>query len=140
MYALLSVSRGASFSNGDRPYRVRQGGSDELLQFLKPDGASTFKADSVTQYWSILDAIETRNSTRLREASITYTFPEWLSGKYGFGRTLLTFSGQNLMWWDHCHCFDPDMNWAGGDAFGVSSGFLAQPSPRVFRLSLRTRF
>lgn len=139
-YALVTVSRGASFNNGDRPYRVRQGGGDELLQFLNPDGTATFKSDSVAQYWSIMDAVETRNATRLRELSLTYSVPERFSSRYGLGRTLLTLTGQNLMWWDRCHCFDPDMNYAGGDAFTVTSGFLAQPSPRMFRVAVRTRF
>jgi len=139
-YALVTFARGASFGNGDRPYRVRQGGGDEFLQFLNPDGTSTFKSDSVTQYWSIMDAIETRNNARIRELSLTYAVPDRLSGRWGLGRTVITATGQNLMWWDHCHCFDPDMNYAGGDAFGVTQGFLAQPSPRVFRMAVRTRF
>jgi hypothetical protein len=44
------------------------------------------------------------------------------------------------MWWDHCHCVDPNMNYAGGDAFTINSGFLAQPSPRQVRLTVNTRF
>ena len=119
---------------------MRQGGGDEFLQFLNPDGTSTFQSDSVAQYWGIMDAIETRNNARIRELSLTYTVPDRLSGRWGLGRTVITATGQNLMWWDHCHCFDPDMNYAGGDAFGVTQGFLAQPSPRVFRIAARTRF
>jgi hypothetical protein len=117
LYGLVSMERGAWFSNGDRPYRVRQGGADEYLRFLGPNGERTFQADSVSQYWSILDAIDSRDNVRLLE-----------------------LSGQNLMWWDHCHCVDPNMNYAGGDAFTINSGFLAQPSPRQVRLTVNTRF
>ena len=77
---------------------------------------------------------------RLRELSLSYTLPDRFLSRTNLGRTQLTLSGQNLMWWDHCHCVDPNMNWAGGDAFGVANGFLAQPSPRQYRLSIRTRF
>src|SRR5438067_2790353 len=133
------MERGAMFGNGDRAYRVRQGGSDEYLQFLNPDGTTTSKADSVAQYWSILNAVDSRDNVRLREISLTYAVPERFSGRFGFGRTQLSVSGQNVMWWDRCHCVDPNQAWAGADPFTVG-GFLSQPSPRTYRIALRTRF
>jgi TonB-dependent starch-binding outer membrane protein SusC len=139
-YSLITMERGAWFSNGDRPYRIRQGGSDEYLQFLNSDGTTTFAADSVLQYWTILNANDKRDNVRLREISLSYTLPDRLSGRVGLGRTQLLLSGQNVMWWDDCHCVDPNMNYAAGDAFLQNSGFLAQPSPRQYRLALRTRF
>jgi TonB-dependent SusC/RagA subfamily outer membrane receptor len=140
LYSLLTMERGAWFSNGDRPYRVRQGGADEYLQFLDAQGKPTFAADSVLQYWSLLDAIDSRDNVRLREISLTYAMPEALSGRLRLGRTQITVSGQNVNWWDHCHCVDPNMNYAGGDSFLANSGFLAQPAPRSFRVAIRTRF
>jgi len=139
-YSLVTMEKGAWFSNGDRPYRIRQGGADEYLQFLNADGTTNFKADSVFQYWSILNANDKRDNVRLREISLGYTLPERLTARAGLGRTQLLVSGQNVMWWDDCHCVDPNMNYAGGDAFLQNSGFLAQPAPRQYRLSLRTRF
>ena len=138
-YSLVTMERGAVFSNGDRPYRVRQGGSDEYLAFLNPDGTPTFQADSVAQYWSILNAVDKRDNVRLREISLTYSVPEALSARVGVTRTQITVSGQNVMWWDDCHCADPNQAWAGADAFTLS-GFLSQPSPRQYRIALRTRF
>ena len=140
LYALVTMERGAVFGNSDRPYRVRQGGADEYLQFLKADGSTTFQADSVLAYWTLFDAIDSRDNVRLRELSLTYTIPDRWAGRASLGRTQVTLSGQNLMWWDHCNCVDPNMNWAGGDAFGVANGFLAQPAPRQYRLAVRTRF
>jgi TonB-dependent SusC/RagA subfamily outer membrane receptor len=138
-YTLVTMERGAVFSNGDRAYRVRQGGSDEYLRFLNPDGTTTFQADSVAQYWSILNAVDSRDNVRLREISLTYSIPERFSARAGLGRTQFTVSGQNVMWWDHCHCIDPNQAWAGADAF-IVGGFLSQPSPRTYRVALRTRF
>jgi TonB-dependent SusC/RagA subfamily outer membrane receptor len=138
-YTLVTMERGAMFGNGDRAYRVRQGGSDEYLQFINPDGTTTFQADSVAQYWSIINATDSRDNVRLREISLSYTLPERLSGLARVGRTQLTVSGQNVMWWDHCHCADPNQSWAGADAFTVG-GFLSQPSPRTYRVAIRTRF
>jgi hypothetical protein len=140
LYGMVSMERGAFFSNGDRPYRVRQGGSDEYLQFLNPDGTTTFKADSVASWWATQDAIEKRDNVRLREISLTWSMPEYLSNRLGLGRTSMTASGLNLMWWDDCHCVDPNMVYNAGESFGITSGFLAQPSPRQFRVSFRTRF
>jgi hypothetical protein len=137
---MLTMERGGFFSNGDRPYRVRQGGSDEFLQFLNPDGTSTFKSDSVASWWATQDATEKRDNVRLRELSLTWSLPDGLSNRLGFGRTTLTASGLNLMWWDDCHCVDPNMVYNAGESFGITSGFLAQPAPRQFRVSVRTRF
>jgi TonB-dependent starch-binding outer membrane protein SusC len=139
-YGLVSMEDGAVFSNGDRPYRIRQGGADELLELLGPNGEATFASDSLLQYYTILDAIDSRDNVRVREVSITYQIPERFSSMFRVGQSSISLSGQNLMWWDDCHCVDPNMNWAGADSFGVGSGFLAQPSPRQYRLQIRTRF
>ncbi|MGQ0537387.1 MAG: TonB-dependent receptor domain-containing protein [Gemmatimonadaceae bacterium] len=140
VYALLTMEEGAVFSNGDRPYRIRQGGADEYLALLDANGRPTFAADSLFDYYSKLDAIDSRDNVRLREVSLTYSLPESWSNLVRVGRTTVTLSGQNLMWWDDCHCVDPNMNWAGASSFTIGSGFLAQPSPRVFRFLVRTRF
>jgi TonB-dependent SusC/RagA subfamily outer membrane receptor len=140
LYAMFTMERGAKFSNGDRPYRIRQGGSDEFLALLDKSGKTTFASDSLLNYYQFLDAIDSRDNVRFRELSLSYAIPDYLSGKANLGRTTLTLSGQNIMWWDHCHCVDPNMNWAGGDSFGVASGFLAQPAPRQFRFAIRSRF
>lgn len=139
-YALLSMERGAWFGNGDRAYRIRQGGSDEYLSALGPNGERTFKADSIKQWASILNYNDKRDNVRLREISLAWNIPERLSSMLGAGRSSLTISGQNLMWWDDCNCVDPNMNWAGASSFTFNSGFLMQPAPRVFRLQIRTRF
>jgi len=139
-YALVTMERGAVFQNSDRPYRVRQGGADEYLQFLNANGTPSFSADSVFNYWSLFDAVDSRDNVRIREVSLSYTIPERFTSRTNLGRTQVTVSGQNVMWWDHCHCVDPNMNWAGGDAFGIANGFLAQPAPRQYRLAIRTRF
>ena len=107
-YALVTMERGAVFGNSDRPYRVRQGGADEYLQFLNSDGSTTFAADSVFNYWSLFDAVDSRDNVRLRELSLSYTLPDRFLSRTNLGRTQLTLSGQNLMWWDHCHCVDPN--------------------------------
>jgi len=140
LYGLLSVERGAVFANGDRAYRIRQGGSDEYLSALGPNGERTFKADSIAQWASILNYVDKRDNVRLRELSLAWNVPTSLSGRFGMGQTSFTLSGQNVWWWDDCNCVDPNMNWAGASSFTFNSGFLMQPAPRVFRLQLRTRF
>jgi hypothetical protein len=139
MYGTLSMERGAWFGNGDRAYRIRQGGSDEYLSTFQ-NGQPTFASDSIAQYASILDYFDQRDNVRLREISVTYQIPEGFSNMLKVGRSSITASGFNLMWWDDCNCVDPNMNWAGASAFGIGNGFLAQPSPRQFRLQVRTRF
>jgi len=140
LYANVTMERGAVFSNSDRPYRVRQGGSDEYLKWLKPDGSTTFQADSVLQYMTIINTIDSRDNVRFRELSLTYAVPPRFTVSRGLGTMTITASGQNLMWWDHCHCVDPNMAYQGGESFAITSGFLAQPAPRQFRLAIRSRY
>jgi len=140
LYGLISMERGAWFNNGDRPYRIRQGGSDEYLSALGPNGERTFRADSIFQWASILTHFDKRDNVRIRELSLTWQVPEGISSMFKTGRTSISLAGQNLMWWDDCNCMDPNMNWAGADSFTIGSGFLAQPSPRQYRLQIRTRF
>ena len=139
-YVLLTEERGAVFGNGDRAYRIREGGSDEYLSALGPGGVSTFKSDSIAQFASILNYNDSRNSVRLREVSLAWVIPARLTAAAGLGSSSLTLSGQNLWWWDHCNCTDPNMNWAGASAFGFNNGFLQQPAARLFRFSVKTRF
>ncbi|MBV6521652.1 MAG: Vitamin B12 transporter BtuB [Gemmatimonadaceae bacterium] len=140
LYGLVSMERGAWFGNGDRAYRIRQGGSDEYLSRLGPNGERTFRADSTAQFASILNYIDKRDNVRLREISLAWQVPEGVSNMFRVGRSSVTLSGQNLMWWDDCNCVDPNMNWAGASSFSFNNGFLMQPAPRVFRLQIRTRF
>ena len=139
-YGLLSMERGAWFSNGDRAYRIRQGGSDEYLSALGPSGERTFKADSIKQYAFALNYIDKRDNVRLRELSVAWNVPARLTSQFRAGTTSITLSGQNVWWWDDCNCVDPNMNWAGAESFIFNSGFLMQPAPRVFRMQIRTRF
>ena len=110
------------------------------MSALGPNGERTFKADSIKQFASILSYVDKRDNVRLRELSVAWNIPDKLSSMFGAGRTSLTLSGQNVWWWDDCHCVDPNMNWAGASSFGFNNGFLMQPAPRIFRMQIRTRF
>jgi hypothetical protein len=146
VYGLFSMQKGSTFNNGDRPFRVRQGAGDEylaLFDFNKLDAAgnpsTTAAADSLLNYYTLYTPFDSRDNFRLREVSVSCTVPDNIAGRVGLGRTVLTVSGQNLMWWDDCNCMDPDMNYLGGDT-GGQSGFLAMPQSRKFLLSIRTSF
>ena len=144
-YMNLTMERGAFFSNGDRSYRVRQGGSDEFLKFLTVDPTTgvwskTYQSDSVANWWTIASSYDSRDHVRFREVSLSWDVPDQLTLPRHMGKMVITLSGQNLMWWDHCNCTDPNMSYQGGTSFGISEGFLAQPSPMQFRLAIRSRF
>jgi TonB-dependent SusC/RagA subfamily outer membrane receptor len=141
VYALASWEKGAVFNNSDRPYRVRQRASDELLMWVADDGTYSFEADSVLDYHTRLGAYDKRDHIRIQEVSLTYQVPNMLSSKLGLSRTTLTVSGQNLYWWDDCNCMNPTMSYSTWDDDVIgSSGFLAQPQPRTFMFTLRTTF
>ncbi|HTE47772.1 MAG TPA: TonB-dependent receptor [Gemmatimonadaceae bacterium] len=140
MYSLLTMERGAWFDNGDRPYRFRQHTGDEFLALLGPNGANTFSSDSAVNYWHTFSSFDQRDNVRLRSVSLAFDVPDAYAKYVRFGKTSVVLSGNNLMWWDHCHCNDPNSNWAGADPFGNNGAFLTDPSPRTFRMTVRTRF
>jgi hypothetical protein len=148
---LVTYEDGAYFGNSDRPYRARFRTGDEYLSLLDyskcgSDGKCvesqmrTFQSDSLFDYMNRFSTEDAREHWRLREVTLTYSLPDGLTSRFGLGRTTLTVAGKNLMWWDDCHCMDPNMTYLGGRDDGESAGFLAQPQPRQFLLSVRTSF
>jgi hypothetical protein len=164
VYGLVTYERGAWFGNSDRPYRANNRTGDEYLSKLAPAGSplcvtswptgaqgaryvdtgrqwcDTAASDSIYQLWRVISPVDSRENIRIREISLSYQVPESLSAKLGVSRTMITLAGQNLNWWDSCHCQDPNMTYLGGADFGETAGFLAQPQPRMFKLSVRTTF
>lgn len=140
VYGLVSWEKGAVFSNGDRPYNIRFLTGDEYLSLLDANGNRTPSADSLNNYFTLVSAFDKRDNIRIREVSLSYELPSGLTNALGVGRTTLTLMGQNLYWWDDCHCVDPNIAYRGGADFGFNSGFLAAPQPRKFIASLRTSF
>jgi hypothetical protein len=138
--ALMTLERGAVISNSDRPYRFRQHTGDEFLSLLGPNGANTAASDSATKYWALFDDPEKRDNTRIRQISVTYEIPDFLSSRLGLGRTTFTASEQNVKIWANCHCQDPDFATYVGSDFSGSLGFLADPAPHQFRFAIRSRF
>jgi len=146
VYGLVTTEQGGVFSNGDRPFRARQGGGDEMLGLFDFDNRDangnptpTTASDSILNHLTMASAYDSRDHVRLREVSLSYTVPMDFSNRFGFGRTVVTLSGQNLHWWDDCNCMDPNMQYQGGSSFG-NSGFLAMPQSKKFLFSVRTGF
>ena len=130
---------GASMSNSDRAYGVRQLAYDEYLMHLNPDGSTTPAADSVLNRHRLASPTDSRDHIRLQEVSLSYTLPEGFNSVLGVQRSTLTLSGYNLHWWDDCNCPDPNQQYQGGASFSTNP-FLGLPQPRRFLLSFRTRF
>jgi hypothetical protein len=151
LYGLLTREEGASFSNGDRPYRIRFRTGDEYLSLLDYSNCNTSarcvesqmrtaSSDSLFDMMNLVTPYDSRDHWRLREVTVTYTLPDGLTSRFGLGRTVMTLAGKNLQWWDDCNCMDPNMNYTGGADLSVNATFLGQPQPRQFLLSLRTTF
>ncbi|MBI2402044.1 MAG: hypothetical protein HYV20_04785 [Gemmatimonadetes bacterium] len=143
LYGLVSWEKGARFFNSDRPYSIRFSTGDEYLSTFDFSGATPVKtatSDSLQNYFTLVNAVDKRDNVRLREISFSYQLPSSLTSKFGLGRTNLTLAGQNVMWWDDCHCREPNANWQGGSDFGFNGDFLGAPQPRKFVATLRTSF
>ena len=140
VYGMLTWEKGAVIQNSGRSYRVRQLGADELLQFVADDGTYSFQADSVLNKNRLVTPFDSRDHLRIQEVSINYQFPTSFSSKLGLGRTTVSMSGQNRIWWDDCHCTDPTGTAYGGRNTSSNLSFLEVPVPRTFMFSLRTSF
>jgi TonB-dependent SusC/RagA subfamily outer membrane receptor len=164
LYGLLTHEAGAWLDNGDRSYRANFRTGDEYLSKLAPAGSPlcvtnwpsgaqgvryddtarnwcrTVASDSIYNLWRTITSNDPRDHIRLREVSLGYQVPESLSARLGLSRTMITVAAQNVQWWDKCNCVDPNMTYQGGRDFGEIDGFLAQPQPRMFKISIRTTF
>jgi TonB-dependent starch-binding outer membrane protein SusC len=139
-FTLITAERGAWFKATDNNYRYWNHTGDAFLSLLGPNGENTAASDSVEAYYTKFMDVESRNNVRLRTISIGYDVPLRLASRLGFGRTIVSLAANNVMWWDHCHCTDPNSTWGGADSFGVNESVLTDPSPRTFRLTIGTHF
>jgi TonB-dependent SusC/RagA subfamily outer membrane receptor len=140
LFAIVTLERGAILQNTDRPYRFRQHTGDEFLSLLGPGGVTTPAADSAVRYWQLFDDPEKRDNTRIRTISLSYELPQSLTSKARLGTTSIMVSENNVKIWAHCHCQDPNQNTYAGDDFSTQLGFLPDPAPHLFRISVRSRF
>jgi hypothetical protein len=140
LYVLASLERGAFFIATDNNYRFRNHTGDAFLKLLGPGGANTVASDSAVAWYTKFQDIESRDNVRLRTISLMIDVPQAYSNMVRFGRTSVIFSANNIMWWDHCHCTDPNSTWGGASSFGTYESVLTDPSPRTYRMVVRTRF
>jgi TonB-dependent SusC/RagA subfamily outer membrane receptor len=140
LYSLITSERGAWFRATDNNYRFRNHTGDPFLALLGPGGANTAASDSAVAWYTQFTDIQQRDNVRLRTISLAFDLPDRYSSAVGVGRTAITVSANNVMWWDHCHCNDPNSTWGGADSFGTNESVLTDPSPRTYRLMIRTRF
>jgi hypothetical protein len=139
LYTLLTYEHGAWFRATDNNYRFRNHTGDSFLKLLGPGGANTAASDSAVAFYTQFIDVEPRENVRLRTISLGIDVPNRYSTALRLGRTGITLSASNLMWWDHCHCNDPNSTWGGADSFGTNESVLTDPSPRLFRIMIRTR-
>ena len=148
LYFQFTWEKGAWFGNGDRPYQARQGAGDEYLSLIADDGTPTAAGDSLLDFFTLFGSTDKRDNIRFGEVSLSYNIPASFTGKLGLGPSSLTFSGQNLMWWDDCNCRDPNGSWRAGAESQTGEGnlnfgnsdFLSNPQPRRFVFTIRTAF
>ena len=140
VYTLLSMERGAWFRASDNNYRFRNHTGDSFLAMLGPGGANTAASDSAVKWYTQFIDVQQRDNVRLRTITLGYDVPDRLSAAAGFSHTTITVAANNVMWWDHCHCNDPNSTWGGASSFGTNESVLTDPSPRTYRLMIRTRF
>ena len=77
---------------------------------------------------------------KLREVSVRYDLPEFITSQIGASRGSVTLSGRNLGVWTDYTGMDPEINWNGsGDNFGVSE-FLTQPPVRYYTARINFTF
>ena len=140
LYPLLTYEHGAWFRATDNNYRFRNHTGDPFLKLLGPGGANTAASDSAVAFYTQFIDVQPRENVRLRTISLGIDVPSKYSSMARLGRTAITLSASNIMWWDHCHCNDPNSTWGGADSFGTNESVLTDPSPRQFRMMIRTRF
>lgn len=84
------------------------------------------------EQWRISDG----SFTKLRELSLSYNF-----GKIkGFSDLTVSFSGRNLISWDHYNGYDPEVNAGGQSTILRNIDFGAVPIPKTFSFGIQAKF
>ncbi len=92
--------------------------------------------------WSIYPILDWRISdgsfTKLREFTLSYTFPELFDG--ALNNTVLTVGGRNIFSFDNFSSYDPEVNAGGQSNLMRGVNFGQVPIPRVYTVTLKTNF
>ncbi len=92
--------------------------------------------------WSIYPIEEWRISdgsfTKLREITMSYTFPKLFNG--ALSNTVISLGGRNLFSFDNFTSYDPEVNAGGQSNLMRAVNFGQVPIPRVFTFNVKTNF
>ncbi len=77
--------------------------------------------------------------TRLREVSLSYSFPSEITQKLKVSNIDLTLTGRNLFLWTKIDGFDPDNNLTGASK-GRGLEYFSNPGTRTYLATLRVAF
>lgn len=92
--------------------------------------------------WSVYPIEEWRISdgsfTKLREVTLSYTFPKLFDG--ALDNTVLTVGARNIFSFDNFTSYDPEVNAGGQSNLMRAVNFGQVPIPRVYTVNLKTNF
>ncbi|HYM95337.1 MAG TPA: SusC/RagA family TonB-linked outer membrane protein [Chitinophagaceae bacterium] len=128
----LDAVQGVNVFNAD--FRTRQGvGNGTVAQ--QEDLGQIPRGYVIGVYQIEQWRIDDGSFVKLREVSLSYNF-----GKLKMFKDLtLSFSGRNLISWDHYKGYDPEVNAAGQSTLLRGIDFGSVPIPRTFQLGISAK-
>lgn len=131
----LDAVQGADVFNAD--FRTRQGVGNGK-EFAEKEHRGELPRGYVSGVYAIEEwRIDDGSFVKLREVSLTYNFGRL---NKAISDMSLSLSGRNLISWDNYKGFDPETNAGGGSTLARGIDFGNVPIPRVFALTLNTKF
>lgn len=130
----LDAVQGVDVFNAD--FRTRQGVGNGVIAEQEHNGLLPRGwINSVYQIeeWRVHDG----SFVKLREISLSYTFPQLVRGLNNF--TVL-FSGRNLISWDDYQGYDPEVNSGGQSTILRGIDFGTVPIPKTFSFGISAKF
>lgn len=131
----------------ERTLQYREGGV--MVEGVVDNGDGTFSPNTTTisaqDYWGAVSGIGSeyvydQTNVRLREVSLTYTFPKKILENTFVANASISAVGRNLLFlYKDVDNFDPESSYSTSN-FGQGVLFYALPTTRSFGLSLNVNF
>ncbi|MFH4965687.1 SusC/RagA family TonB-linked outer membrane protein [Gaetbulibacter sp. M235] len=126
-----------------RSLQFREGGV--VVDGVHSDGTPNTTSISAQDYWGAVSGIGSeyvydQSNARLRELSLTYSFPKKLLEKTFVQNVSLSLTGRNLFFlWKKTDNFDPESSYSTNN-FSQGVLFYALPTTKSYGLSLNVNF
>jgi outer membrane receptor protein involved in Fe transport len=131
LYGMLDYARG--YKRLDNNLRIRCQIFYTCLEYVQPANTDPARLAQMQSNGTLREfVINNASYVKLREISLSYDVPEYLTRRIAAHGLTVAMSGRNLHTWSPYTGLDPEMMFLSGGNFGVDQAEYPQPASFVF--------